>query len=40
MLKMMTENGTKEGTICGGALINSRLGKKRITTMKNLKNIL
>ena len=33
MLKIMTENGTKEGSICGGALINSRLGKK-----KNKKN--
>ena len=29
MLKVMTENGTKEGSICGGALINSRLGKKK-----------
>ena len=28
MLKMLTENGTKEGSICGGALINSRFGKK------------
>ena len=28
MLKLLTENGTKDGFICGGALITSRLGKK------------